>query len=88
MQEIKNLAEKSDFLTYLNTTFTQWFSKKQSTGETSVFGTEFVTIKQGIDALKGSKHKARMMGVPISSLSYIDGENMSVVHNTSKQESV
>ena len=39
------------FLIYVNTALMQWFSKKQSTVETSVFCTEFVAMKQGIDAL-------------------------------------
>ena len=43
---------RNDFLICLNTTLVQWFSKKQSTVETSVFGAELVTMKQGIDALQ------------------------------------
>ena len=42
---------RSGFLIYMNTALVQWFSKKQSTVETSVFGAEFVAMKQGIDAL-------------------------------------
>ena len=45
----------------------QWLSKKQSTIETSVFGVEFVAIKQGIGALRGLRYKLRMMGIQISS---------------------
>ena len=62
--------------------------KKQSPAETSVFGAEIITMKQGIDALQGLRYKLRMMGIPISSKSYIYWDNMSVVHNTSKPESV
>ena len=36
----------SGILIYINTALVQWFSKNQSTVETSVFGTEFVTMKQ------------------------------------------
>ena len=43
---------KSGLLIYVSTTLVQWFSKKQSTVETSAFGTEFVAMKQGIDAPK------------------------------------
>ena len=42
---------RSGFLTYMNTTLVKWFLKKQSTVETSVFDTEFVIMKQSIDAL-------------------------------------
>ena len=44
---------RSGFLIYLNISLVQWFSKKQSTVEASVFGTEFIAMKQGIDALRG-----------------------------------
>ena len=36
----------SGFLIYVNTASVQWFSKKQSTVETSLFGAEFVAMKQ------------------------------------------
>ena len=78
---------RSGFLIYVNTTLVQWFSKKQSTVETSVFGAEFITTKQHIDALQGLRYKLRMMGIPISGPSYIYGDNMSVIHNTSGPES-
>ena len=42
---------RSGSLIYMNMALVQWFSKKQSTVETSVFGAEFVTMKQGIDVL-------------------------------------
>ena len=79
---------RSGFLIQMSIALVQWFSKKQSTVETSVFGAEFVTMKQSIDALRGLRYKMRMMGTSISGLSYIYGENMSVVHNTSRSESV
>ena len=79
---------RSGFLIYMNTALVQWLSKKQSTLGTSVFGAEFVAMKQGIDALRGLRYKLRMMGIPISGLSYIYGHNLSVVHNTSRPESV
>ena len=43
---------RSGFLIYVNTALVQWFSKKQSTVETLVFGAEFVAMKQGIDVLR------------------------------------
>ena len=45
-------------------------------------------MKQGMDALRGFRYKLRIMKIPISGPSYIDGDNMSVVHNTSRPESV
>ena len=46
------LQIKECFLIYMDTTLVKWFSNKQSTVETSVFCTELVTMKQGIDALR------------------------------------
>ena len=66
----------------------QGFSKKLSTGERSVFGAVFITMKQSIDALRGLRYKLRMMGILIFSSSYIYGHNMSVVHNIFSPESV
>ena len=57
----------------------QWFSKKQPTVDTSVFGTEFIAMKQGIDALRGLRYKLGMMVVPISDPSLIYENNMSIV---------
>ena len=79
---------RSGFLMYVNTALVQWFSKKQSTWETSVFDAEFITMKQHIDALRDLRYKFRMMGIPISGHWCIYGDNMSVVNNTSRPESV
>ena len=78
---------RSGFLINVNTALVQLFSNKHSTVETSVFGTEFVAMKQGIDALRGLRYKLRMIS-PLSSPLYIYGENMSVVKNISRPESV
>ena len=79
---------KSGFLIYVSTAVLQWFSQKQSTVAMSVICAKFVTMKQGIDALQGLRYKLRMMTIPISSLSYIYVDNMSVLHNSSGPESV
>ena len=50
---------RSGFYIYMNTVFVQWFSKKQSTVETSFFGAVFVTMKQCIDALRDLRYKLR-----------------------------
>ena len=41
-----------------------------------------------MDALRGLRYKLKMMGIPISSPLYIYGDNMSIVHNTSRPELV
>ena len=78
---------RSGLIVYLNMAPIKWISKRQATVETSVFGAEFVALKQGIEYLRGLRYKLRMMGVEVSGPSYIYGDNMSVVTNSSKPES-
>ena len=54
---------RTGFIIYLNMAPIAWFSKKQSTVETSVFGAEFVAMKQGMEALRGLRYKLRTIGV-------------------------
>jgi hypothetical protein len=79
---------RSGYLIFLNMALIDWLSKKQSTIESSVFGAEFVSMRLGIEACRGIRYKLRMMGVPLMGPVYIYGDNMSVIHNTSKPESV
>jgi hypothetical protein len=65
-----------------------WYSKKQATIETSVFGAKFVALKQGMETLQGIRQKLRMMDITFSGLSYAYVDIMSVVHNTPRPESV
>ena len=64
-----------------------WLSKKQATIETSVFGSEFVALKHGIETVRGLRYKLRMMGVPIEGAAFVYGDNLSVIRNSSRPES-
>ena len=44
---------RTGYLILLNTALINWISKKQATIEGSVFGAEFVAMKNGVDALRG-----------------------------------
>ena len=78
---------RTGFLIYLNQALIAWYSKRQPTVESSVFGAEFVALKNGMEAIRGLRYKLRMMGVPISGPTYTFGDNMSVIHNTQWLES-
>ena len=56
---------------YINMSLINWYSGKQSTIETTVFGTEFVAMKASVDTLHAIQYKLRMMGIPISGALYI-----------------
>ena len=73
---------------FMNIFMIDWHTKKKATFGGSVFGAEFVAMKQGVEALRSISYKLQMMGVEVSGPTYIYGDNMSVIHNNSKPESV
>ena len=79
---------RTGYYIFLNSALIAWISRRQPTIETSVFGAEFVAMKHGVETLRGIRYKLRMMGVPIDGPSYVYGDNMSVINNTQKPESV
>ena len=85
--EKRTRRSQTSFFVYLNCALVQCLSKKQATIGTSVFGAEFVTMKIGMDSLRGLQYMLRMMKVPIWGPLLIYGDNMSVIHNTQQPES-
>jgi hypothetical protein len=79
---------RTGFVIYFNMAPIVWFSKRQPTVESSVFGAEFVAMKNGIETRRGLCYKLRMMGVALSGPIFVYGDNMSVLHNTQRPESV
>jgi hypothetical protein len=79
---------RTGFCIYLNSAPILWLLKRQATIETSVFGAEFVAMKHGMETLRGLQYKLCMMGVPLSGPLFIYCDNMSVIHNTQRPESV
>ena len=79
---------RSGYFIFLNMAPVAWLSKKQATVETSVFGAEFVAMKLGMEHVRSLRYKLRMMGVPINCPTYAYGDNMSVIHNTQRPESM
>ena len=63
-----------------------WYPKKESTKEISVFGAEFVVMKVGVDIWHAIQYKLRVIGIWIPGPTYIYEDNMSVIHITSKPE--
>ena len=70
---------RTGFIIMLNGAPLFWFSKKQSSMETSSFGSEFVAMRQCCEYLKGLRYKLRMMGIPVSNPCFIYGDNQSVL---------
>lgn len=78
---------RTGFLVYINSALVYWYSKKQSSVETSSFGTEFTAMKQYCEYIKGLKYKLQMMGVPYDEPAYIEADNQSVLCNTTIPDS-
>jgi hypothetical protein len=57
---------RTGFVIYLNMAPIVWFSERQPTVESRVFGVEFVAMKNGIETCCGPRYKLRMMGVTLS----------------------
>jgi hypothetical protein len=85
--DVLTRRSRTGFIIYLNGAPAVWYSKRQGTVETSVFGAEFVAMKVGFEACHGLRYKLRMMGVPIDEPFYCYRDNMSVIQNTQNPES-
>jgi hypothetical protein len=79
---------RTGFVIYLNMAPIVWFSKRQQTMESSVFGADFVEMNNGIETCRGLRYKLRIMGVAFIGPTYVYGDIMSVVHNTQRPESI
>jgi hypothetical protein len=68
-------------LIYLNCAPIIWFSKAQSTVETSTFGAEFIAMRICVEMLEALRYKLRMLGIPIDGPANVFGDNKSVITN-------
>jgi hypothetical protein len=78
---------RTGFIIFINNAPVVWYSKRQNTVESSVFGSEFVALKTAIETIRGLRYKLRMMGIRISGPTYGFGDNLSVIRNSSLPES-
>ena len=79
---------RSGFLVYLNNAPVHWMSKKQTSVETSSYGSEFVAMKLCCEYVRGLRYKLRMMGISLlDEPAYIYGDNKSVLANTTIPDS-
>ena len=72
---------------YLNTAPISWYSKKQTTVESSTFGSEFVALRLSTEQIISLRYKLRMFGIPIQGPANVFCDNESVFKNASFAES-
>lgn len=63
----------------LNKTPIDWFCKKQSTVETSTYGSEFASARLAIEQIIDIRYSLRMLGIPLRGPSILFGDNKSVI---------
>jgi hypothetical protein len=78
---------RTGFLVFLNSAPIYWMSKKQASVESSSFGSEFCAMKNCCEYLRGLRYKLRMLGIPCDGPVYIQGDNQSVLYNTTIPDS-
>ena len=89
-----HVREKSDgrsrtgFMIFINMEMINWHTKKKATIEGAVIRAGFVAMKQGVDVLRGIRFKLQIMCVNIDRPTYVYGDNISVINNTSTPDSV
>ena len=78
---------RTGYIVFLNKAPIYWLSKKQTSCETSTFGSEFVAMKQAMEYVRGLRYKLRMFGIPVDEPAFVYGDNQSVLANTTNPSS-
>ena len=55
-----------------------WHSKQQNAAETSIFGSEMMALKNGVELVEALRYKLRMFGTPIEGATKIYCDNEAV----------
>jgi hypothetical protein len=75
------------YFLFVNSAPVVWYSKRQTTVESSTFGSEAVAMKTAMDAIEALRFKLRMFGVPLDGATRVLCDNEAVVRNTTAPES-
>ena len=73
----------TEVLLFVNNMPIKWYSRRQSTVETSTYGSELVASRIAVELVIELRYKLRMLRIPLSGPTLLKGDNMSVVLNTS-----
>jgi hypothetical protein len=63
-------------------------SKRQEAVKPSTYASELNALKMATEKIEAQRYKLRMMGIPIDGPAEVRCDNMSVVYNTSRPESM
>ena len=76
--DLATRRSRMGFIVFLNGAPIYWSSKKQTSCETSTFGSEFVAMKQATEYIRGLRYKLGMMGITVDEPAFVFGDNQSV----------
>ena len=79
---------RTGYMVFLNGAPIHTVSKKQTSVETSSFGSEFTAMKHCTEYIRGLRYKLRMLGIPVEGPAYVFGDNKSVLYNSSIPDSI
>ncbi len=70
------------YMVFLGHALIKWYSKRQSTVESSTYGSELVAMRIATEAVLDLRYKLRMMGIAYERSSVILCDNQACVYNT------
>jgi len=77
----------SGIVLYVQNSPVIWYSKRQSTVESSTHGAELIAARIGVELVEALRYKLRMFGIPVDEPTSLYCDNQSVVHNGTRPES-
>ena len=78
---------QTGIIIYCNSAPIIWYSKRQSTVESSTFGAEFVALRIATELIISLRYKLRMFGIPVLDHANVFCDNESVYKNVAFAES-
>jgi hypothetical protein len=82
MLDVMTGKSVTGILHLINKTPLDWYSKKQATVETTMYGSEFVAARICVDQIIDLCSTLRYLGVPVREKNYMFGDNKSVVYSS------
>jgi hypothetical protein len=74
-------------LHFLNKFPIDWYSKKQATVKTATYGSEYISARTCVDQIVDLRTTLRYLSVPIRDMSYMFGDNESVINSSTQPHS-
>jgi hypothetical protein len=72
---------------FVGSTPVLWSSKRQGAVASSTYAAEFMALRQGTEECINMRYMLRCLGVPVTNASYLFGDNLGVIQNSSNPES-